>query len=140
MVEVSIITPCYNSSSTIAATIESIKNQSFKNFEVLIVDDFSTDNSLEVIKKSSYGIQEKVKILSKVYYKYPDINHRRYRPIIEQLEEIRNRLVFNPSFWEIQNCWYCPINELISEKAQLLFEKIKKIYGITRIFLETYPI
>ena len=96
--------------------------------------------SLEVIKKSSYGIQEKVKILSKVYYKYPDINHRRYRPIIEQLEEIRNRLGFNPSFWEIQICCYCPIYELISDKAQLFFEKIKKIYGITNIFLEIYPI
>ena len=64
MVEVSIITPCYNSSSTIATTIESIKKQTFVNFEVLIVDDFSTDNSLEVIKKSIQN-DERFKIYSR---------------------------------------------------------------------------
>lgn len=52
MVEVSIITPCFNSSKTIDLTIESIKNQSFENYEVLIIDDCSSDNSLEIIKNS----------------------------------------------------------------------------------------
>lgn len=50
MKEVSIITPCYNASKTIYKTLNSLKNQSFKNFEVIIIDDFSTDNSLEIIK------------------------------------------------------------------------------------------
>ena len=50
MIEVSIITTCYNSSKTIYNTLNSIKNQSFKNFEAIVIDDFSSDNSLEIIK------------------------------------------------------------------------------------------
>ena len=53
MIEVSIITPCYNASETIFNTLNSIRNQSFKNFEVIIIDDFSKDNSTKIIKSFS---------------------------------------------------------------------------------------
>ncbi len=49
---ISIIIPVYNSSSTISKTIYSVKNQSFENFEALIINDGSTDNSLEIINES----------------------------------------------------------------------------------------
>lgn len=48
--KVSIIIACYNSQTTIARTINSILCQSFNNWELVIVDDCSTDNSAEVIK------------------------------------------------------------------------------------------
>ncbi|WP_413531743.1 glycosyltransferase family 2 protein [Empedobacter brevis] len=48
---VSIITPCYNSEKYIAETYESIKNQSYTNWEWIIVDDCSTDNSVELIRE-----------------------------------------------------------------------------------------
>ena len=47
---VSIIVACYNSQSTIARTIDSILAQSFKNWELIIIDDCSTDNSASIIK------------------------------------------------------------------------------------------
>lgn len=47
---VSIITPCYNSAEFIAETIQSIQSQSFTDWELLITDDCSTDNSTEIIK------------------------------------------------------------------------------------------
>lgn len=47
---VSIITPCYNSSKYIEETYSSIKNQVYKNWEWNIVDDCSTDDSVEIIK------------------------------------------------------------------------------------------
>jgi len=46
---VSIITPCYNSEKFIQETYESIKNQTYNNWEWIIVDDCSTDNSVEII-------------------------------------------------------------------------------------------
>lgn len=47
---VSIIVACYNSQSTIARTIDSILAQSFKSWELIIIDDCSTDNSASLIK------------------------------------------------------------------------------------------
>lgn len=48
---VSIITPCYNSESFIAETINSVQKQSYQHWELLITDDGSTDNSINIIEK-----------------------------------------------------------------------------------------
>lgn len=47
---VSIILTSYNYSKFIEKTLESIKQQTYKNFEIIVVDDCSTDNSVEVIE------------------------------------------------------------------------------------------
>ena len=47
---VSIITPTYNCSKFIGATIESVLSQTYKNFEMIIVDDASTDDTESVVK------------------------------------------------------------------------------------------
>jgi glycosyltransferase involved in cell wall biosynthesis len=46
---VSIITPCYNSARFISETIESVLSQTYQNWEMLIVDDCSTDASYEIV-------------------------------------------------------------------------------------------
>jgi len=46
---VSIIIPLYNAENYVHKTIESILNQTYKNFELIIVDDASTDNSIKII-------------------------------------------------------------------------------------------
>lgn len=48
---VSIITPCYNSSKYIGEMIESILNQTYTDWELLITDDCSTDNSREIVQE-----------------------------------------------------------------------------------------
>jgi len=53
MAEVSIITPCYNSSQFLEETIKSVLNQTFTDWEWIITDDQSTDNSVEIIQKIS---------------------------------------------------------------------------------------
>lgn len=50
-VNVSIITATYNSSEYISKTIESIRNQSYSNWELLITDDCSDDGTIEIIKE-----------------------------------------------------------------------------------------
>lgn len=47
---VSIIIPLYNKESSIRSTIDSVLNQKFSNFEIVIVDDGSTDNSSTIVK------------------------------------------------------------------------------------------
>jgi glycosyltransferase involved in cell wall biosynthesis len=49
--KISIITACNNSFDTILYTINSIKSQSYKNIEHIIVDNQSNDGSLEILKK-----------------------------------------------------------------------------------------
>lgn len=48
---VSIITPSYNAASVIRQTIESVLNQSYANWELLICDDCSTDDSCAIINE-----------------------------------------------------------------------------------------
>ena len=48
---VSIIAPCYNAASFISQAIESVLAQLFGNWEMLIVDDCSSDDSLVIIQK-----------------------------------------------------------------------------------------
>src|SRR4030066_2356254 len=47
----SIIIPAFNSVNTLTKLLESILSSSFKDFEVIVVDDFSEDNTTQIIKK-----------------------------------------------------------------------------------------
>ena len=51
MLKISIITPTYNSSKFIKRTITSVLNQTYKDWEYLIIDDGSTDNTLELVNE-----------------------------------------------------------------------------------------
>lgn len=52
---VSIIVPCYNYADYVADAIRSIKAQSLTNWECIIIDDASTDDSVSVIKHAIRG-------------------------------------------------------------------------------------
>ncbi|MDR6761453.1 glycosyltransferase involved in cell wall biosynthesis [Flavobacterium sp. 2755] len=49
--EISVIIPVFNAASFLHESIESILNQTFSDFELIILNDKSTDESLEIIKK-----------------------------------------------------------------------------------------
>jgi glycosyltransferase involved in cell wall biosynthesis len=59
--KISVITPCYNGAAYLRDTIESVLNQTFPPFEYLIVNDGSTDNSLEI----AASFADRVSIVSK---------------------------------------------------------------------------
>ena len=48
---VSIILPTYNGVKYIKKAIESILNQSYSNWELLVIDDGSTDDTIKVVKE-----------------------------------------------------------------------------------------
>lgn len=50
---VSIIIPCYNADKWLAEAIDSCLEQTYANIEIIIIDDGSTDNSLDIIKNYS---------------------------------------------------------------------------------------
>lgn len=54
---VSVVVPCYNHEKYVKETIESIVNQTYKNIELIVIDDGSKDNSVKVIQElaDKYG-------------------------------------------------------------------------------------
>ncbi len=60
-----ILMPTYNDSSTIVYSLDSILSQSYKNYEIIIVDDGSTDDTKKVINnyKKKYDKDNKIKYI-----------------------------------------------------------------------------
>jgi len=82
----SIITVVYNNKKFLEKTIKSVLNQSFKNFEYIIIDGGSSDGSLEIIKKYDdnidYWISEKDKGIYDAFNKGMMVSRGKYIGII----------------------------------------------------------
>ena len=52
---ISVIIPIYNAEKTLARCIDSLMKQSFSDFEILLIDDGSTDSSLDICQKYAAG-------------------------------------------------------------------------------------
>lgn len=50
---VSVIVPAYNAASFIRTSINSLRNQSWRNLEILVVDDASEDNTCEIVSETA---------------------------------------------------------------------------------------
>lgn len=60
---VSVVIPTYNHSSYIAATLESVLNQTYGNLQIIVSDDSSTDDTIDIVK--SYAkLDSRIKLLS----------------------------------------------------------------------------
>ena len=67
---ISIIVPVYNQENTISIALDSIINQSYKNLEIIVVDNASTDNTLNILKSFYIEDKKNVKIISFYYVLY----------------------------------------------------------------------
>lgn len=61
---VSVLTPCYNSASTIERTLECIESQTYANIEYIIIDGGSTDGTLEIIRRHRERLPRKFTLIS----------------------------------------------------------------------------
>lgn len=76
MIKISVIIPVFNLEKIIQTTLDSVCNQSYKNFEIIIIDDGSTDNSINVIRK---------------YFKNKDVNYKLIVQSNKGVSSARNR-------------------------------------------------
>ena len=61
----SVIIPAYNSAATLAKAVESVIDQSWSAHEIIVIDDGSTDNTLQVARE--FG--DKIRAYSAVQYR-----------------------------------------------------------------------
>ena len=62
--KISIIIPIYNSENTIEKLINTILEQTYDDYEIILVDDGSQDNSLDLINKMA-KIDKRIRVFSK---------------------------------------------------------------------------
>ena len=60
---VSIVMPTYNAENHIVSSIESVLTQSYENWELIVIDDNSSDNTIDIVK--DYALKERrIKIIT----------------------------------------------------------------------------
>ena len=67
-IKVSIITPCFNSEKTIEKTLLSVLNQTYSNYEYIIVDGLSNDKTLDIIESYRNKFDGKLTLISEKDY------------------------------------------------------------------------
>ncbi|MCM3571131.1 teichuronic acid biosynthesis protein TuaG [Neobacillus mesonae] len=92
---ISIITPSYNASLFIEETIESVKKQTFKDWEMVIVDDCSTDETPAILKRYEQE-NDRIRVV------YLERNSGAAVARNEALKQAKGRFV---AFLDSDDCW-----------------------------------
>jgi teichuronic acid biosynthesis glycosyltransferase TuaG len=142
--KVSIITPAYNSEKFISDTIKSVQNQTYTNWEMIIVDDCSTDKTVEIIqefmdndprihliklnKNSGTGIARNtaLQIVNGRYIAFVDADDL-WKPekLSKQIDFMEaNNLAFTFTFYDLINEEGQPLNRRIEAPKNLSFRQL----------------
>jgi len=118
---VSIIIPNYNSAEHITETLTSVTNQTYSNWECIVVDDYSTDNSVEIVNKfvnrypnKIFLVQNKKKgacAARNLGFKKSNGSFIQYLDSddllsFDKIEKQIKILINNPNRLAICNCWH----------------------------------
>lgn len=113
---VTVITLVYNTGSLVIEALESVKSQNYTNIQHIIVDDFSSDNSIEIVEKW----------LEKNQYKIEFIKHSKNEGICKSLNDALRRA-------EGEYVTFVSDDLLMPEKIYRqveLFKNLPKDYGV----------
>lgn len=75
---ISVIIPAHNNADTIHTAVDSITDQTYKNIEIIVIDDNSTDDTKKVIESI---VQEDARVK---YYFLPENDAERFDPILKR--------------------------------------------------------
>ena len=146
-VKLSIITPVYNVEKYLVKCIESILNQSFKDFELILINDGSTDSSGEICER--YANQDvRVKVIHKENGGQSSarnigirVSEGKYIGFIDAddwIEQDMFQLLYELSVRSGADISVIGIRE-VSEKEEVLSEYLPGELDLTEIFKRAYP-
>ena len=139
---VSILMNCYNAGSYINEAIESVINQTYKNWELIVWDDASTDNTLEIVKnfkdkrinlfknEKNLGLgQSRIKASKKINGEYISILDADDKFSTKKLEKQINYMIGNKDVGLLATNF-----EIIDKKSNVLKKNI--ISNLNKNFLD----
>ncbi|MGV0756439.1 glycosyltransferase family A protein [Empedobacter brevis] len=109
-VKITIVTPSYNRAHTLNRVYDSLKNQTFKNFKWMIMDDGSTDNTKELVQKF---VDEN---LFEIEYHWNENQHK-FITVFEGIKKVTTKY-----FMIVDSDDSYPYNSL-----QVLFDEVEQI-------------
>ena len=126
--KISVVVPCYNVSKYVSKCLDSILNQTYKNLEIILVEDCSTDNTLEILKE--YEKKDKrIKLIKNK--KNGGLSHARNVGIKESTGKY---IGFVDSDDYIDLDFYEKlISSIINEKSEVAVADIKVVYEETNV-------
>lgn len=121
---ISIVTVCYNSEATIERTIKSMLNQTYSNYEYLIIDGKSTDRTLEILHKYEPLFDGRMKIYSESDRGIYDAMNKGIRKASGQLIGMVN----SDDYYEADAL------EIMAEEFKKIENPYAVLYGLQRNF------
>ena len=150
MVEVSVIMPVYNCEKYLSQAIESILNQTFRNFEFIIINDGSTDTSKNIIesylfdpriifinhlenKRLAYSLNEAINLSSGKFIARMDADdisfHNRFELQLDFLKKYPNIKLIGSQYISIDsNGDVLKLNVHPTESIELAYKAISNTY------------
>lgn len=127
---ISVIIPLYNCENYIVETLESVINQSYKNLEILVVDDGSKDNSAQKVKE----VALKDSRIKYIYQNNAGVSMARNKAIEASTGEFL-------SFIDADDLWKPlklekQLNKIIATKSDVCYSKFTRLNESTKTSLE----
>ena len=131
MVKISIVIPIYNAEDHLQRCVDSVLNQTEKNIEIILVDDGSTDNSIEICK--NYLNQDKRVQL--IHQENSGVSAARNRGIEQACGEYIGFI--DSDDWIEPNMYECLLREANQASADIVMCDARTVYEDGKIQADT---
>ena len=123
-VKISVLIPAYNSTKTIVEALESIKNQTYQNWEIILINDGSQDGTEEILRRYLGNTKLPLKYTKQTHHNY-------FKAIRHGLKYASGEIIFVLDADKIlfnQNVFYRAVSTILGEKCDGMFVGIRAMY------------
>lgn len=123
-VKISVLIPAYNSAKTIVEALESIKNQTYQNWEIILINDGSQDETETILRRYLGNTKLPLKYIKQTHHNY-------FKAIRHGLKYASGEIIFVLDADKIlfnQNVFYRAVSTILGEKCDGMFVGIRAMY------------